>query len=89
MTNLTTTGDPTFAEWMALRRVHDGGVTTRDGTYLQHGRPIVGEVAATLDRLIRAECLALGRPDPDGQRTVCVTVTGQTRYAQLRQVFHG
>jgi hypothetical protein len=58
--------EPAFFELLALRRVHDGGVTTGEDGYLQHGRVITGQVAAALDRLIQTEYLALARPSPDG-----------------------
>lgn len=70
-------------EWLALHRAHEGGLTTLNGDYLNHGRPVVEYVAATLDALIRADHLVLGPPSPSGQRRVCVTHTGQARYAEL------
>lgn len=74
---------PAF-EWMALRRVHDGGLVALDGRYFDGGRPVSGDVATALDDLIRDGCLALGRAGPAGRRTVCVTVAGQIRYRELR-----
>ncbi|MGH3916208.1 MAG: hypothetical protein ACRDTC_22800 [Pseudonocardiaceae bacterium] len=71
-------------EWVALCRVHDGGVILVEGDYIQHGRVIVGDVADTITRLIDTGYLALGTPDPRGHRTVCVTATGQTRCAELQ-----
>lgn len=76
-------------EWMALRRVHGGRVVTLDGRYFDGGRPVSGDVAAALGELIRDGCLALGRPGPAGQRTVCVTVAGQIRYSELRDGCRG
>ncbi len=70
-------------EWLALLRVHEGGVTKLDGHYLNHGRPVAGYVADALDELIRTELLALARPDPAGVQQVCVTHAGQIRYAEL------
>ncbi|MGH3904310.1 MAG: hypothetical protein ACRDTE_08985 [Pseudonocardiaceae bacterium] len=74
---------PDVTEWLALLRVHEGGVTKLDGNYLNHGRPVADYLAATLDQLIRAELLALARPDPAGAQQVCVTHSGQIRYAEL------
>ncbi|MGH3911703.1 MAG: hypothetical protein ACRDRM_12840 [Pseudonocardiaceae bacterium] len=70
-------------EWLALLRVHEGGVTTLEGCFYNHGRSVADYLAATLDELIRTEYLALGRPTPSGQQQVCVTKAGQARYAEL------
>ena len=35
--------------WLALMRVHEGGVAIRDGEYLNHGQPVAHYLAATLD----------------------------------------
>lgn len=72
-------------EWPAFDRVYGGGVVALGGRYFDGARPVGGEVATALDGLIQAGCLALGRPRPDGRATVCVTVAGQRRYAQLQQ----
>ena len=70
-------------EWLALFRVHEGGVTRLDGDYLNHGRPVADYLAVVLDELIRTELLALGRSTPSGQQQVCVTHAGQVRYTEL------
>lgn len=70
-------------EWLALLRVHQGGVTRLDNDYLNHGRPVTDYLADALDELIRSELLALGRPTPSGQQQVCVTHAGQIRYTEL------
>ncbi|MCA1601288.1 MAG: hypothetical protein LC776_06475 [Acidobacteria bacterium] len=70
-------------EWLALLRVHEGGVTKLNGHYLNHGRAVAGYVADALDELIRTEFLALARPDPVGAQQVCVTRAGQIRYVEL------
>lgn len=70
-------------EWLALLRVHEGGVTKLNGTYLNHGQQVAAYLADALDELIRAELLALARPDPIGAQQVCVTHTGQARYTEL------
>lgn len=74
---------PKVNEWLALLRVHEGGVTRLDGHYLNHGRPVAGYLAEAIEELIRAELLALARPDPVGVQRVCVTRAGQVRYAEL------
>lgn len=70
-------------EWLALLRVHEGGVTTLGGRFLNHGQPVADYLAAALAELIRSELLALGRATPSGQQQVCVTHAGQVRYAEL------
>lgn len=71
-------------EWLALLRVHEGGVAIRDGEYLNHGQPVAGYLAAALDELLRTGHLALGRATPSGHQQVCVTRAGQARYAELQ-----
>ena len=74
---------PDVTEWLALMRAHEGGVTNVNGHYLNHGRPVAGYLADAFGELIRAELLALARPDPIGAQQVCVTHAGQIRYAEL------
>lgn len=70
------------AEWIALRRVHEGRIIKHDGHYFRSGK-LVGYLADALDELIDRGLLALGRPDPLGRQQVCVTHTGQRRYVVL------
>lgn len=70
-------------EWLALLRAHEGGVTKLAGRYLNCGRPVPGYLADVLDELVCAGFLALAHPSPIGQQQVCVTYTGQARYAAL------
>jgi hypothetical protein len=73
-------------EWLALRRVHEGGVTqlTTSEQFLDRGRPVAGYLAEALGQLIGSGHLTLGAGDPDrSQRQVCVTHEGQRRYAEL------
>ena len=69
-------------EWVALRRVHEGAVTKLGDNYFRRGQ-LVGYLADALDELTGRGLLALGQPDPIGQQQVCVTHTGQHRYAEL------
>lgn len=55
--------DPDLVEWLALRRVHRGGVARFAGRYLDHGCPMPGYLTDALDGLIRAGLLALGSAD--------------------------
>lgn len=70
-------------EWLALLRVHEGGVTTLEDGFLDHGRPVAGYVGTALRELIRSRHLALGRTVETGGRQVCVTHSGQLRYLEL------
>ncbi|MGH3908204.1 MAG: hypothetical protein ACRDTE_29085, partial [Pseudonocardiaceae bacterium] len=74
---------PDVTEWLALLRVHEGGMTKLDGNYLNHGQPVAHYLADALDQLIHTELLALARPDPAGAQQVCITHAGQIRYAEL------
>ncbi|MCA1705659.1 MAG: hypothetical protein LC808_21330 [Actinobacteria bacterium] len=66
-------------EWLALRRVHEGGLTKLSGHYLNCGRPVGGFLAEMIDELVSAGFLALGRSSPTGRQQVCVTHPGQAR----------
>lgn len=70
-------------EWLALMRVHEGGVATLGGRFVHCGQPVAEYLAGALAELLRTEHLALGRPDPTGRQQVCVTHAGQARYAEL------
>ncbi|MGH4024084.1 MAG: hypothetical protein ACRDRV_05810 [Pseudonocardiaceae bacterium] len=70
-------------EWLALMRVHQGGVTVLGGHFVQHGRPVPEYLVDALVELLRTEQLALVWTDPTGQQHVCVTHAGQARYAEL------
>lgn len=74
---------PEATEWLGLHRAHEGGLTTLAGRYLNYGRPVGSYLAEVFDGLISAGFLALGQPSPSGQQQVCVTHTGQSRYAEL------
>ena len=71
------------SEWLALRRVHEGGVTRLGDRFFNHGRPVADYLATAFDDLIGCELLALGRATQNGQQPVCVTHSGQVRYAEL------
>ncbi len=75
-------------EWHALDRAHDGAVVKLADDYVDAGCPVAGYLAATFDQLIATGLLGLGPPSAGGSRRVCVTHTGQTRYALLRTGHH-
>ncbi|MGH3909258.1 MAG: hypothetical protein ACRDRM_00340 [Pseudonocardiaceae bacterium] len=74
---------PEATEWLGLHRAHEGGVTKLAGDYLNYGRPVGSYLADVLDGLISAGFLALGQLSASGQQQVCVTYTGQSRFAEL------
>lgn len=80
MTRLT---GPDLYAWMALRRVHRGGVTKTGNLYLDRDRRIPCFLPDVLDELTAAELLTLTEADPAGQQRVSATTAGQARYAAL------
>ena len=71
------------SEWLALLRVHEGGMTTLEGGFYNHGQPVADYLAAALDKLLSTGHLAVGKPDPSGRQHVLITRAGQIRYAEL------
>lgn len=71
-------------EWMALRRVHDGGVAKSAGAYIDHGRPITEHLTGVFDRLIWMGLVSVAGGDPIWElRSLSLTDTGQARYMAL------
>lgn len=83
--------DPGLYEQIALRRIHDGGITKSAGAYLDQGRPTPEYLTDVFDRLtwIGWAAVADGSPVWDLRR-LSLTDAGQVRYAQLceRQARH-
>lgn len=75
-----------LTEWLALHRTQEGVMTRLDGDYFKAGRPVADFLVDPFECLIRNGLLALGRPDPRGWQRVCMTHSGQVRYAQLHSV---
>ncbi|MGH3904846.1 MAG: hypothetical protein ACRDTE_11750 [Pseudonocardiaceae bacterium] len=78
-------------QWHALNRAHDGAVIKLAddcGDYVDAGCPVAGDLVDTFDELIAAGLLGVGPPSAGGSRRVCVTQTGQARYALLRTGHH-
>ncbi|MGH3914614.1 MAG: hypothetical protein ACRDTC_14590 [Pseudonocardiaceae bacterium] len=62
--------DPALYEWLALRRVHDGGVARSAGAYFDHGRPTPGHLTEVFDRLVWTGLVAvLVVPPPEFSTT--------------------
>ncbi|HEU0128115.1 MAG TPA: hypothetical protein VFQ48_05860, partial [Pseudonocardiaceae bacterium] len=71
-------------EWLALRRVHEGGVAKVAGIYLEHGRPVPGDLTEVFDRLTWTGLVAVAEGDPVWSvRRLSLTDTGHARYAVL------
>ncbi|MGH3702268.1 MAG: hypothetical protein ACRDQY_23025 [Pseudonocardiaceae bacterium] len=51
-------------DWIALRRVSDGGVTNLDGCWLDGGRRVPGYVTETLGELLAAGLIVLADQQP-------------------------
>ena len=77
--------DPGLSEWMALRRVHDGGVAKSAGVYFDHGRPTAEHLAGVFDRLVWTGLVSIADGDPIWElRRLSLTDAGSARYATLR-----
>jgi hypothetical protein len=75
---------PDFFEWMGLRRVRRGGLTSREGHYYDHGNPVSGWlIPDIIDGLLKDGLLELGDPDESGMRRVALTEIGLTHYQVL------
>jgi hypothetical protein len=71
------TGPELFA-WLALRRVHNGGVIQFEGHYYDAGRRVTCFLPDVFDQLIGSGLIALAEPDPEwpGQRRASLTCEG-------------
>jgi hypothetical protein len=74
---------PEAREWLALNRAFEGAVVKIDGSYVNAGSSVAGYLAEIFEALIDRGLLMLGRPSAGGHQRVCLTRTGQTRYAVL------
>lgn len=71
-------------EWLALHRVHEGGVAKVAGIYLDHGYPVPDHLIGLFDRLTWAGLLQVAEGDPVWDlRQLSLTDTGQARYTTL------
>ena len=77
--------------WIALRRVHDGGVARVGSWWLDGGRQVPDYVPAVLDELVTAGLVALADPDPVAEVSLRAGLTdaGQTRYGELLARYGG
>ncbi|MGH3930467.1 MAG: hypothetical protein ACRDTF_10880 [Pseudonocardiaceae bacterium] len=78
--------DPDLYEWLALRRIHRGGIAKSAGTYLDYGRRTPGHLAEVFDRLIWTGLVTVADGDVLWElRRLSLTDTGQARYAALSE----
>ncbi|MGH3914666.1 MAG: hypothetical protein ACRDTC_14860, partial [Pseudonocardiaceae bacterium] len=76
--------DPGLYEWLALRRVHDGGVAKVAGVYLERGRPTPEHLTDAFDRLVWTGLVTVAEGDVLWDlRRLNLTDTGQARYTTL------
>lgn len=79
--------DPGLHEWIALRRVHDGGVAKSAGAYFEDGRPAPEHLTGAYDRLIWTGLVVVADGDPLWElRQLGLTEGGQARYAVLSEL---
>jgi hypothetical protein len=72
-------------DWMALRRVSEGGVTRMGDRWLDSGHRVPGYVANALTELLQRTLVTLADPDPGGMRRSALTDSGAARYERLCQ----
>lgn len=76
--------NPLLSEWIALHRVHEGGVGKCAGAYFEHGHPVPGQLTAVFDRLSWTGLVAVAEGDPLWSlRQLSITPAGHARYATL------
>jgi len=78
--SLTGTG---LVDWIALRRVREGGVAIHGSGYVDHGRRVPCYLPEAFDRLAEAGLTDLRDADYPGQRGVVLTPRGRIRYQEL------
>ncbi len=83
----TPTKDRGVAVWIALRRVHRGGVANLTGHWFDSGHLMPGYLAEALDGLRQGGLVAVADdPEPGGLRRASVTDRGSARYLELRRI---
>ncbi|MGH3939138.1 MAG: hypothetical protein ACRDTG_10990 [Pseudonocardiaceae bacterium] len=78
---------PELLDWIALRRVSEGGVTMLGAHYLDHGQRVPCYLPEAVRRLADAELTELLDPNhPGGAQRVVITSRGRTRYQELNAI---
>lgn len=70
-------------DWIALRRVSDGGIARMGDCWFDGGRRVPCYVTDTLAGQCEAGLVTLADPDEWGLARAALTGTGTTRYEQL------
>ncbi|MGH3937131.1 MAG: hypothetical protein ACRDTG_00620 [Pseudonocardiaceae bacterium] len=72
-------------DWIALRRVSEGGVALHGPEHLDHGRKMPGYLPDAFSRLATAELIEARDPDfPGGPCRLVLTLSGRERYQELK-----
>lgn len=72
--------------WIGLRRVHDSGVASVAGCWVDGGRRVPSYLPAALDELTDAGLIVLADDGPHGPlRRASLTEAGQARYGALSE----
>jgi hypothetical protein len=73
--------------WMALRRVHAGGLARFEGRYYDSGRRVPCFLPGVFDELLETGLVTLADPDPDsaGLRRATLTCAGYARFVALSE----
>lgn len=78
--------NPFLYEWIALRRVHDGGMAKSAGAYFDRGHPAPGHLTGVFDLLVWTGLVTVADGDPVWDlRRLRLTDTGRARYAALSE----
>ncbi|MGH3872568.1 MAG: hypothetical protein ACRDSR_13855 [Pseudonocardiaceae bacterium] len=72
-------------DWIALRRVTDGGIARTGGCWLDGGHRVPGYVTGALTESLAGGLVALADQDPYGMRRATLTDSGAARYEWLCQ----
>lgn len=76
---------PDLYDWMALRRVSDGGVTKLGGCWLERGHRVPGYVTDALTALRQRGLVTLTDHEPGGMARAVLTENGTARFEHLCQ----
>lgn len=74
---------PELLDWIALRRVHEGGVARHGSGYVDWGRKVPCYLPEVFARLADTALTGLLDPDSAGLRRVVCTPRGRDRYQKL------
>jgi hypothetical protein len=77
--------NPELGRWLALRRVHRGGIAQfTQGVFIDRGRPVPDYIGGSLAALLAEGHIRTGRPEEGtGYLPLVLTTSGEIRYADL------